>query len=130
MLSFISIILNLIFMTNYFLNIISINSSVFSLIFSSLIIFHFSLNISLIYRFHHLQNKPFRQIMYCCTIMDYIVYATETASSSFIAAIGIHIISGSKLPKSSGIIALNSLVLLVYEMDVTQAPTQGLLPLW
>lgn len=63
-------------------------------------------------------------------IMDDTAYANETASSSIIAAIGIHMISGSKPPMSSGVIALNSFVLPVHEVDVSQAPTQGLLPLW
>jgi len=43
-----------------------------------------------------------------------------------ITAIGIHMISGSKPPMSSGVIALNSFVLPVHEVDVSQAPTRGL----
>jgi hypothetical protein len=38
--------------------------------------------------------------------------------------------SGSKPPISSGVIALNSFVLPVHEVDVSQAPTRGLKPLW
>lgn len=45
-----------------------------------------------------------------------------------ITAIGIHMISGSKPPMSSGVIALNSFVLPVHEVDVSQAPTRGLGP--
>ncbi len=68
--------------------------------------------------------------MHCCTIMDDAVYINETASSSVVAAIDIHMFSGSKPPISSGVIALNSFVLPVHEVDVSQAPTRGLKPLW
>jgi len=42
-----------------------------------------------------------------------------------ITAIGIHMISGSKPPMSNGVMALNSFVLPVQEVDVSQAPTRG-----
>jgi len=54
--------------------------------------------------------------------MDDAAYANETAPFLIIAAIGIHMISCSKPPMSSGVIALNSFVLPVQEMDVSQAP--------
>jgi len=45
-----------------------------------------------------------------------------------ITAIGIHICSGNKPPKSSWVNALNSFILSVREVDVSQAPTRGLGP--
>ena len=68
--------------------------------------------------------------MHCCTFMDDAAYTNETASFPIIAAIGIHMLSGSKPPISIGVIALNSFVLPVHEVDVSQAPTRGLKPLW
>jgi hypothetical protein len=61
--------------------------------------------------------------------MDDAAYTNKTASSSIIAAIGIHIYSGSKPPKSNWVNALNSFILPVREVDVSQAPAQGLKPL-
>jgi len=58
--------------------------------------------------------------------MDDTAYANEAAPFLTIAAIGIHMLSGSKPPMSSGVIALNSFVLPAQEVDVSQAPTQGL----
>jgi hypothetical protein len=46
-----------------------------------------------------------------------------------ITAIGIHINSGNKPPKSNWVNALNSFILSVREVDVSQAPTRGLKPL-
>jgi hypothetical protein len=58
--------------------------------------------------------------------MDNTVYTNEAAPFLTIAAIGIHMFSGSKPPMSNGVIALNSFVLPAHEVDVSQAPTQGL----
>ena len=62
--------------------------------------------------------------------MDNTVYTNEAAPFLTIAAIGIHMFSGSKPPMSNGVIALNSFVLPAQEVDVSQAPSRGLLPLW
>jgi len=66
--------------------------------------------------------------MNCFIIMDDTAYANETASSSIIAAIGIHMISGGKPPISRRVNALNSFVLPVHEVDVSHAPILGLCP--
>ncbi len=64
--------------------------------------------------------------MHLRIIMDDTAYTNETAPFLAIAAIGIHMFSGSKPPMSSWVFALNSFVLPAQKVDVSQAPTQGL----
>lgn len=45
-----------------------------------------------------------------------------------ILAVGIHLLSGGKPPKSHGVYALNSFVVPIHEVDVSHAPIRGLCP--
>jgi len=67
--------------------------------------------------------------LYYYIIMDDNVYPNETASFFSITAMDIHIYSSNKPPKSNWVNALNSFILSVREVDVSQAPSRGLKPL-
>ncbi|WP_207655158.1 hypothetical protein, partial [Clostridium thermosuccinogenes] len=69
---------------------------------------------------------------YCITAQLWMMMCIPMKLRPFssITAIGIHISSGNKPPKSNWVNALNSFILSVREVDVSQAPTRGLKPLW